>query len=45
LPLAAVPDASQVAQKTMTGMWIASSPTAARKLGGCVSTEHKIEKP
>src|SRR5258708_32105514 len=44
LPLAAVPHASQVVQKAMTGMWITSSSTAARKLGGCVS-EHQIEIP
>ena len=32
----------QVAQKAMTGMWITSLQTAARKLGGYVS-EHQIE--
>jgi hypothetical protein len=44
LPWAAVPHALQVAQKAMTGMWITSSQTAARKLGGYVS-EHQIEIP
>jgi hypothetical protein len=36
--------ASRIASRTkaMTGMWITSSQTAARKLGGCVS-EHQIE--
>jgi hypothetical protein len=42
LPLCGVRHPLQVAQKAMTGMWITSSPTAARKLGGCVSV-HQIE--